>query len=114
MAKKSKAKKSTLTSTIEAEINHQPTETAEASGDLEGLREFWQTTAPFDPVRTLDSSETRYEQGKALREQTPRESHAAWTPAADRTDPVATVLASNAWRFVEDPPILTSLDEDTR
>ena len=42
--------------------------------------------------------ETRYEQGKALREQTPRESHATWTPAADRADPVATVLASNVGR----------------
>ena len=60
--------------------------------------EFWQTTAPFDPQRALDSLETRYEQGQALREQTPRESHATWTPTADRTDPVATVLASNVGR----------------
>ena len=37
-------------------------------------------------------------QGKALREQTPRESHATWTPATDRADPVATVLASNVGR----------------
>ena len=69
-----------------------------APSDLESPREFWQTTAPFDPVRALDSSETRYEQGQALREQTPRESHATWTPAADRADPVATVLASNVGR----------------
>ncbi len=65
---------------------------------LESQREFWQTNAPFDPVRALDSQETRYEHGKRLREQTPRELHTAWTPATDRVDPVATVLASNAGR----------------
>ena len=75
-----------------------PPETTAAPRDLAGLREFWQTTAPFDPVRALDSWQTRYELGKTLREQTPRESHAAWTPAADRSDPVATVLASNVGR----------------
>ena len=76
----------------------QPTATTAAPRDLDLLREFWQTTAPFDPTRPLDSRETRYEQGKALRDLTPRELHAAWTPAADRADPVATVLASNAGR----------------
>ncbi len=90
------AKKSSAATALATKLADQPTETTAASGGLEGLREFWQTTAPFDPVRTLDSSETRYEQGKALREQTPRESHAAWTPAMDRADPVATVLANNA------------------
>jgi uncharacterized protein (DUF2252 family) len=64
----------------------------------ESLREVWQTTAPFDPQRPLESWETRYEQGRALRESTPRESHAAWTPATDRADPVATLLASNVGR----------------
>lgn len=68
------------------------------SPDLAARREFWQTTTPFDPKQTLGSWQTRYEQGKALRGQTPRESHAAWSPAANRTDPVATVLASNAGR----------------
>jgi uncharacterized protein (DUF2252 family) len=62
------------------------------------MREFWQTTATFDPVRALDSRGTRYRLGKELREQTPRQSHATWTPAADRADPVATVLASNVGR----------------
>jgi uncharacterized protein (DUF2252 family) len=65
---------------------------------LESLREFWQTTAPYDPLRPLESSETRYERGKALRQQTPRESHAIWTAMPDRVDPVATVLASNIGR----------------
>lgn len=74
------------------------TTTNVAPRDLESLREFWHTTAPYDPARPLDSRETRYAQGKRLREQTPRESHAAWTPAAGRADPVATVLASNAGR----------------
>lgn len=66
--------------------------------DADFQREFWQTTAPYDPVRSLDSRETRYELGKALRGHTPREAHATWTPVADRTDPVATVLASNVGR----------------
>lgn len=65
---------------------------------VEDQREFWQTTAPFDPARKLDCVENRYEQGKALRERTPREAHGTWTPATDRVDPVATVLASNAGR----------------
>ena len=66
--------------------------------DARFLRDFWQTAAPYDPARPLDSRETRYEQGQALRVQTPRESHALWTPPADRADPVATVLASNVGR----------------
>ena len=92
------AKKSSTASVISTELGEQPPVTADTSRDLESLREFWQTTAPFDPARPLDSRETRYEQGKLLREQTPRESHATWTPPADRADPVATVLASNAGR----------------
>lgn len=78
--------------------NESPAETNTTSRGLSGGREFWQTTTPFDPSQTLDSWQTRYEQGKALRGQTPRESHAAWSPASNRTDPVATVLASNAGR----------------
>ena len=92
------AKKSSKASTIATASPNLPPETTAAPRDLAGLREFWQTTAPFDPVRPLDSWETRFEQGKALREQTPRESHATWNPTADRADPVATVLASNAGR----------------
>jgi len=61
-------------------------------------REFWQTRAPFDPMLKLDSWETRYEQGKALRQQTPRESQATWTPEVSRADPVATVMTSNVGR----------------
>ncbi len=52
------------------------TQRLQALRDLETRREFWQTIDPYDPVRRLDSWETRYEQGKALREQTPHESQA--------------------------------------
>ena len=92
------AKKSSTAAASTPAAADQPTETTAAAHPMEGLREFWQTTAPFDPVRALDSWETRYEQGKALRQQTPRESHATWQPPADRADPVATVLASNVGR----------------
>jgi hypothetical protein len=78
--------------------NEPPTETNTTSRGLNGGREFWQTTTPFDPKQTLDSWQTRYEQGKALRGRSPREAHAAWSPAANRKDPVATVLASNSGR----------------
>jgi uncharacterized protein (DUF2252 family) len=44
------------------------------------------------------SREQWREQGKALREKTPRESHAALNLPANRPDPVATVLGSNRGR----------------
>ena len=91
-------KKSSAAAASATELADQSTVTSAVPRDLEGLREFWQTMAQYDPVRKLASWQTRYEQGKALREQTPRESYATWTPAADRADPVATVLASNAGR----------------
>jgi uncharacterized protein (DUF2252 family) len=92
------AKKSSAASASASKHSDQPTESTAARRDLESQREFWQTTAPYDPMRPLVSWETRYEQGQALREQTPRESHATWTPTTDRADPVATVLASNVGR----------------
>jgi uncharacterized protein DUF2252 len=90
MAKKASAKS--------AHSTEQPHGTEHSRDNLESLREFWQTTAQYDPLRKLNSYETRYEQGKALREQTPRESHATWRPAENRPDPVSTLLASNAGR----------------
>ncbi len=91
--------KNSIASTERAtELADQPPKTAAAPRDLESLREFWQTTTPYEPLRPLDSWETRYERGKELRERTPRESHAIWTPAVDRAEPVATVLASNVGR----------------
>ncbi|MCX7409834.1 MAG: DUF2252 domain-containing protein [Planctomycetales bacterium] len=92
------AKKSASPFARTTEAAEQATETTPAAHSMEGLREFWQTTAPYDPARPLESRETRYEQGQALREQTPRESHATWQPPADRADPVATLLASNVGR----------------
>lgn len=74
------------------------TETNTAPRRMEELREFWHTTAPFNPQHALDSLQTRFEQGQALREATPRESHASWQAAPDRADPVATLLAGNVGR----------------
>lgn len=92
------AKDSSAALSIATEFPDQPVEKPVATCDLSALREFWQTTAPYDPRQTLDSRETRYERGQELREAMPREVHAAWAPAADRPDPVATLLASNAGR----------------
>jgi len=92
------AKNSTAASASTTELAEQAPGTTAAARDLASLREYWHTNAPFDPMRALDSWETRCEQGQALREQTPREAHAIWIPAADRPDPVETVLASNAGR----------------
>ncbi|MBS0260954.1 MAG: DUF2252 domain-containing protein [Planctomycetes bacterium] len=92
------AEKSSAESTAATEITDQ---TADSNALLQGMkefREFWQTTAPFCPVRALDSWQTRYEQGQALRDKASRQSHSVWKPAPDRADPVATVLASNAGR----------------
>ena len=91
-------KKSSGATASVTKLAEQSTEATTLPRDLAGLREFWQTTAAYDPARPLISWETRYERGTALREQTPREAHTTWTPAADRADAVATVLASNAGR----------------
>ena len=42
--------------------------------------------------------ELRYQAGEALRQRVPHAAHADWEAPADRPDPVATVLASNAGR----------------
>jgi uncharacterized protein (DUF2252 family) len=39
-------------------------------------------------VRTASTYQQRRERGRAVRQRTPRSSHAAWTPAPDRPDPV--------------------------
>src|SRR5437016_3856864 len=92
------AKKASAASATESQLANPSEATTNMTHDLAARREFWQTTAPYDPVRLLDSAQTRYELGKSLREQVSRESHAAWNPAVDRADPVATVLASNVGR----------------
>jgi uncharacterized protein (DUF2252 family) len=45
------------------------------------------------------------ERGKALRKQAPRSSHGAWTPAADRADPIALLQAQDAGRLQHLVPI---------
>ena len=60
----------------------------------------------FNPLQVEDfnlrepgeSWERRNEHGRLLRETTPLESHAGWTPPKGRPDPVATLLASDAGR----------------
>jgi uncharacterized protein (DUF2252 family) len=69
-----------------------------ADGGMNAVREFWQTTEAYDPLRRIESLDVRYAQGRALREQTPRAAHAIWAPAADRVDPVSIVEAANAVR----------------
>ena len=47
----------------------------------------------------------RYAAGRSLREKCPRASHAAWAPAPDRPDALATVLAAEAGRMPELLPL---------
>jgi uncharacterized protein (DUF2252 family) len=61
-----------------------------------------------DPEKALppDSlAAVALERGRSLRRTTPRRSHAAWSPAKDRVDPVATLAASNEGRLEELVPI---------
>ncbi|MDB5347915.1 MAG: hypothetical protein JWP89_6292 [Schlesneria sp.] len=92
------AKKSSARTANPPDLSDQAVAETTRPHPFDGLREFWQTTAPYDPHRPLESLQARYDQGKALRQQTPRESHATWTPPVDRPDPVSTVLDSNAGR----------------
>lgn len=47
----------------------------------------------------------RRSEGKALRKSTPRSAHADWTPAADRVDPVSTLLGQDESRLQPLVPI---------
>jgi uncharacterized protein (DUF2252 family) len=53
----------------------------------------------------LQSRETQATQGKRLRDQCPRSSHTAWSPPADRSDPLAVIEESNRGRVPELVPI---------
>lgn len=92
------AKRPSSTPSESADLEERPAVVPATLDAMAAMREYWHTSAPYNPAQVLDSRQTRYEQGQALREQTPREAHAFWKPAADRTDPVATVLASNVGR----------------
>ncbi len=67
--------------------------------------EFWQTLDAYHPARPLESATSRLEKGQALRSRTPREAHAGWTPAPERPDPVAILLAGNQGRQEELIPL---------
>jgi uncharacterized protein (DUF2252 family) len=51
------------------------------------------------------SAEERMTAGKALRERVPRTSHAKWSPAPNRADPIALLKSSNSGRLTELLPI---------
>src|SRR5690349_5961978 len=53
----------------------------------------------------LMTSEQEREDGRARRASVPRSSHADWSPAADRPDPVEVLSAANADRLPELVPI---------
>jgi uncharacterized protein (DUF2252 family) len=57
-----------------------------------------------EPQVTVDRSEKR-KHGKALRKQVPRRSHGAWSPAADRPDPIAQLQAEDKSRLQHLVPI---------
>ena len=56
------------------------------------------------PPGIVDRSEKR-KRGKALRQQAPRSSHGAWSPAADRPDPIAQLQAEDKSRLQQLVPI---------
>ncbi|WP_296495055.1 DUF2252 domain-containing protein [Rhodoferax sp.] len=60
---------------------------------------------PYAGIDTGATFKERYAAGKALRENCPREAHAAWKPAANRPDPVQMVLASEQGRVAELLPL---------
>lgn len=61
-----------------------------------------ETSASLRSHPTLDEL---YAMGKSLRDQCPRESHAAWQPAVDRPDPIVLMTESNKGRMPELVPI---------
>jgi uncharacterized protein (DUF2252 family) len=61
-------------------------------------QESWQTAEPYHPHRPLESTASRLEFGRALRERSPREAHAEWTPSAQHRNPLDILLAGNKGR----------------
>ncbi len=60
--------------------------------------EPWQHPPSYDPHLWLEPWQRRNEIGKALREETPRKSHADWQPSVNRPDPIETIIATNQGR----------------
>jgi uncharacterized protein DUF2252 len=56
-------------------------------------------------VPVVTTRAERYAAGKALRNKVPRSSHAAWSAAPDRPDPVSLLEESNRTRLAELVPI---------
>jgi uncharacterized protein (DUF2252 family) len=56
-------------------------------------------------IPTFRSRDERIAAGKALRDRTPRQSHAAWKPSANRRDPIEILMESNRDRLPELVPI---------
>ena len=73
---------------------------------LESTREYWHMrTVPYNPLQPHDSIQTRYEAGRDLRKQVPRESHAEWNPPKHRPSGADFVIAGNAGRQQELVPL---------
>lgn len=60
--------------------------------------EPWQVAPAYDPHLKMGPPEERRKQGKALRKNSPIESHAHWKPNPNRPDPLEIVAASNVGR----------------
>ena len=63
------------------------------------------TIAPSEWVPVVTTRAERYAAGKALRNKVPRSSHATWSAAPDRPDPVSLLEESNRSRLAELVPI---------
>jgi uncharacterized protein (DUF2252 family) len=63
------------------------------------------TTASSDSKQSYSTRAERYATGKALRSKAPRSSHAAWSAASDRPDPISLLEESNRSRLARLVPI---------
>src|SRR5271165_828079 len=82
---------------------------ADPSPPLENLApadlEAWQREPHYDPRQWLEPWPRRRDEGKALRERVPRESHAMWQPPAGRPDPLEIIANTNEGRLPRYVPI---------
>src|SRR5438132_13851529 len=63
------------------------------------------SSIPDEWTRDLTTRDERYAAGKARRIETPRSSHAEWTPDRERPDPISMLEASNKTRLEHLVPI---------
>src|SRR6266581_2688867 len=64
-----------------------------------GLKEASMVNVPLPVVQNMGTVAERRDAGKALRKQVPRRSHAEWSPAADRPDPISLLEEQNRTRL---------------